>query len=87
MVSDNCKDKKSSGQSVGHKTCNSDWFFGNLVWLTTKEAARYLRKNTNAVMDLVYKKILRVRKLRRRLYFKREELDALIGTSKLAGGL
>ena len=74
MVSNNCQDKKF-GQSVGHKTCNSDWFFGNLVWLTTKEAARYLRKNANAVRDLIYRKILRARKFRRRLYFKREKLE------------
>ena len=81
MVSNNCQDKKCIGQSVNHKTYNSDCFFENLVWLTTKEAARYLRKSANAVRILVHRGFLKARKFRRRLYFRKDELCALIETS------
>lgn len=66
---------------------NSDRFFDNLIWLNTEEAARYLRKSANAVRILVHKKILRARKFRRRLYFKKCELDSLLETSHFYGGL
>lgn len=65
---------------------NGERFFENLIWLTTEEAARYLRKSSNAIRILVYKKILRARKFQRRLYFKKDELDALIETSQIKGG-
>ena len=61
-------------------------FFENLIWLTTEEAALYLRKTTNAIRIMVFKKILKARKFRRRLYFKKEELDAAIETSFLERG-
>ena len=60
--------------------------YENLIWLTTEEAAYYLRKSANAIRILVFKKILRARKFRRRLYFKKEELDAVIETSLLERG-
>lgn len=68
------------------KNKNTTLFFENLVWLTTEEAARYLRKSTNAIRILVHKKILRARKFQRRLYFKKSELDELIETSQPLGG-
>ena len=43
MVTDNCQTKGDRNQSC-HKTCDSGLFFDNLVWLTTEEAVRYLRK-------------------------------------------
>ncbi len=86
MGINNCQNKKCSGQSVGHKTCNSDRFFENLIWMTTEEAARYLRKSANAIRILVHKKILKARKFRRRLYFKKDELDVMIETSFVKGG-
>ena len=55
--------------------------FDNLIWLTTEEAARYIRKSSNALRIAVFKGHIHARKFRRRLYFKREELDALIDTS------
>lgn len=64
----------------------SDMFFYNLIWLTTKEAAVYLRKSVNAIHTLVSRGQLRARKYSNRLYFKREELDYLIETSQLRGG-
>ena len=80
MVTDNCQTKGDSNQSC-HKTCDSGLFFDNLVWLTTEEAARYLRKSANAVRILVHRGVLRARKFRRRLYFRKDELCALIETS------
>ena len=82
MVLSSCQDVTyDSRQSVSHKTCDSDLLFENLVWLTTKETAQYLRKSANAVRIMVYKKILKARKFRRRLYFRKDELCALIETS------
>lgn len=64
----------------------NELFFENLPWLTTEEAAQYLRKSVNAIRILVYKKILRARKFRRRLYFRKSELDAAIEASALERG-
>ncbi len=88
MVINNCQNERcGSGQSGSVDVCNSDRLFGNLVWLTTEETAQYLRKSINAIRILVYRRILRARKFRRRLYFRRTELDTLIETSQLTGGL
>lgn len=91
MVLDSCQKEKSekidSNQNVSHEMCNTDLFFEKLIWLSTEEAARYLRKSANAIRILVHRKVLRARKFRRRLYFRREELDALIETSQFVGGV
>jgi hypothetical protein len=47
-------------------------------WLTTSEAAVYLGKTRNAVIILVCKGHLVKRKWKRRLYFKKAELDLLL---------
>ena len=60
--------------------------FYNLKWLTTKEAAVYLRRSVNAVHLLVSRGQLKARKFCNRLYFKRDELDYVIETSKFVGG-
>lgn len=60
--------------------------FENLIWLTTKEAALYLRRSVNSIHTLVSRRQLRARKFSNRLYFKKEELDYLIETSKHSGG-
>ena len=52
-----------------------------LIWLDTHEAARYLRKTANALRIMVYRGYLRPRRLRRRLYFRRIELDRLLESS------
>ena len=87
MVSDNCQDKKCRGQSVNYKTYNSDWFFGNLEWLNSKEAALFLRKSIGALRVMVHRGQIRARKFHRRLYFKKRELNELLETSELIGGL
>ena len=64
--------------------------FDNLVWLSTKDAAVYLRKfkedgspSDEAIRKLVYRGALRPRTFRRRLYFKRVELDYVLEGSHL----
>ncbi|MDH5582075.1 MAG: helix-turn-helix domain-containing protein [Bdellovibrionales bacterium] len=53
----------------------------NKSWLSTDEAAKYLGKTRNAIWQLVSKGLLIKRKWRRRLYFKKLELDQLIENS------
>ena len=60
--------------------------FDNYKWMTTNEAAAYLRKSTNAIRTAVCRGHIKARKFRRRLYFKRSELDRLIETSTTVGG-
>lgn len=52
--------------------------FNNLIWMTTEDAARYLRKTADAIRHLVYRGDLRARKFKRRLYFRRDELDEML---------
>jgi hypothetical protein len=49
-----------------------------LTWLNSKEAASYLRKSANALRIMVCRGYLRPRRFRRRLYFRRIELDRLL---------
>jgi excisionase family DNA binding protein len=55
--------------------------FNNLIWLTTEEAARFLRKSSHALRQMIYKGKIHPRKFGGRLYFKRSELDQLIDTA------
>ena len=55
--------------------------FNRLTWLDTKEAARYLRKTANALRIMVFRGYLKPRKFRRRLYFRRVELDRMLESS------
>ncbi len=55
--------------------------FNRLTWLDTKEAATYLRKTSNALRIMVYRGYIRPRKFRRRLYFRKVELDRLLESS------
>lgn len=52
-----------------------------LTWLDSKEAAKYLRKTANALRIMVYRGYVRPRKFRRRLYFRKIELDRLLESS------
>lgn len=65
---------------------NSGPIFENLVWMTSEEAAAYLRKSAGALRTAVYRGHIRPRKFHRRLYFNRRELDRLINAS-LRGGV
>jgi hypothetical protein len=55
--------------------------FDRLTWLDSEEAASYLRKTTNALRIMVYRGYIRPRKFRRRLYFRKIELDRLLESS------
>ncbi len=55
--------------------------FERLTWLDSKEAARYLRKTANALRIMVYRGYVRPRRFRRRLYFRKIELDRLLESS------
>ena len=55
--------------------------FNRLTWLDSKEAAKYLRKTANAIRIMVYRGYIRPRKFRRRLYFRKIELDRLLESS------
>ena len=73
------------------KRCNkcslSEVLFDNLEWLNSKEAAFYLRKSYGALKVMVHRGQLKARKYRNRLYFKKTELDELLETSQLLGGV
>lgn len=55
--------------------------FDRLTWLDSEEAATYLRKTANALRIMVYRGYIRPRKFRRRLYFRKIELDRLLESS------
>ncbi|HAZ14220.1 MAG: hypothetical protein A2X86_22430 [Bdellovibrionales bacterium GWA2_49_15] len=55
--------------------------FYNLKWLTTDEAAIFLRKSSHALRQMTYKGKIRPRKFGGRLYFKKAELDQLVDAS------
>jgi hypothetical protein len=55
--------------------------FDRLTWLDTEEAATYLRKTANALRIMVYRGYIRPKKFRRRLYFRKVELDRLLESS------
>jgi len=56
--------------------------FDNLIWLTTNEAAEYLRTTPNNVRVMICRGRLKPYKLGNRNRFKRSELDDLIESSK-----
>lgn len=58
----------------------------NSIWMSVKDAARYLSRTENAIRILMCRKVLRIYHLGRRVYLKRTEIDALIESSVLNGG-
>jgi hypothetical protein len=67
--------------------------FDNLIWLSTKDAAIYLRKfcvdgkpSEGAIRNAVWRGFLKSRKWQRRLYFKKADLDRLLQNSPLSNG-
>jgi len=55
--------------------------FGTLHWFDSKDAAKYLRKSMGALRVMVYRGYVRPRKFKRRLYFRKIELDRLLESS------
>ena len=80
--------KAIKNQKFGCARCAaSGRLFDNLEWLNSKEAAFYLRKSYGALKVMVHRGHLKARKYRNRLYFKKTELDDLLETSQLLGGV
>ena len=79
--------RTSSNGEEARVPWDSGLVFDNLVWLSSQEAARYLRKSVGALRTMVSRGHLRARKFRRRLYFRRIELDRLLESSEQKGGL
>ncbi len=69
---------KKLGYSSKTESIDSNEIFNSLIWMTTEDAARYLRKSADAIRHLVYRGDLRARKFKRRLYFRRDELDEML---------
>lgn len=85
-----CDDKSveiftESGKKGGEPCAHT--LFDNLIWLGTEEAAKYLRKTRNAIRIAVHRGQLKCYRWRRRLYFRREELDRLLESSFTYGGI
>lgn len=81
---------KNAGYKANHNRYNenaeetsepSALLFDNLEWLTTAEAAYYLRKSKDAIRQMVCRGQLRARKFHRRLYFRKVELDQTLDIS------
>ncbi len=77
---------KTTCYSSPTESNGSVMLFENYKWMTTSEAATYLRKSSNAIRTAVCRGHITARKFKRRLYFKRSELDKLIETSTTVGG-
>ncbi len=60
-------------------------FFDNLTWMTTSEAAQYLRISPGALRVMVCRRKILSRRLGSRLRFKKSELDRLLDSSNLGG--
>jgi len=74
------REKESSRKVLG--TWGSSLIFENLTWLTSNEAAAYLRLPTvGALRVLVCRRKVPFHKLGRSLRFNRAELDILLRTS------
>lgn len=74
----------SIGSAVGILS-SPPTLFENLVWLSSKDAADYLRKTVGALRTMVCRGQVRAYKWRRRLFFKRTELDRLLEGSLMKG--
>ena len=69
-----------AGQPAAHRSVDNTEL-DRLTWMDAREAGRYLRRTANAIRILSCKGILKPRKLGRRLYFRRTELDRVLEAS------
>lgn len=89
VMTDKSVTEAQSENSVSEKT-----FFDNLVWLSTKDAAIYLRKfrkndgrpSEGAIRTAIWRGLLKARKWGRRLYIKKADLDRMLNNSPFAEG-
>ncbi|MBL7716356.1 MAG: helix-turn-helix domain-containing protein [Bdellovibrionales bacterium] len=88
VYTDEVKSKQASEPRLKKWTRDSQKFFENLTWLTSDEAAEYLRlPSVGALRVLVCRGKVPFHKLGRALRFKRVELDQLLDSSKRYGGI
>lgn len=86
-------DSKKMVDSVENKTESAQTFFDNSKWLSTKDAAIYLRKfrrdgtpSVGAIRNLIWRGFLKAHKWHRRVYILRKDLDRLILNSPTIEG-
>ncbi len=60
-------------------------FFENLEWMTSEEAAQYLRRSVGQIRNMVYRGQIKYRKFNDRLYFKKLDLERAIEFSSKGG--
>lgn len=80
---------KKTADSQNENSESDKTLFDNLTWLSTKDAAVYLRKfrkrdgkpSDGAIRTSIWRGLLKARKWGRRLYIKRIELDRLLELS------
>ena len=69
---------KTSNVDDGGETLSSAVIFDKLKWMTSQEAALYLRVSVGHIRNMVCKGKLRAYRLKSRLRFLRSELDNLM---------
>lgn len=61
---------------------NSELFFDKLKWITTKEAALYLRVSVGQIRNMVWRGQLVSYRLNNRLRFLRSDIDKVVKPSR-----
>ncbi len=85
--------KKLSDSKHENLESDSQLFDIQSPWLSTKDAAAYLRKfrkkdgkpSDGAIRTAIWRGFLKARKWKRRLFIRRDELDLLLERSLLTG--
>ena len=63
----------------------SNLLFENLAWMTSEEAARFLRISVGSLRNYVWKGELPFYRFKRRLRFKKSDLEKLLQASRNGG--
>ena len=77
------KSHNDNNSITGLKTINLEpsLFFENSIWLNSADTANYLRKSLAAIHTAVHRGEIACRKWRRRLYFRKQDLDKMLEDS------
>ena len=77
---------KTKGSLLGNSGQGAQTIFENLTWLTSSEAAEYLRlPSVGTLRVMVFKRRLPFYRIGRNLRFKKSELDRLLDLSRNGG--
>ena len=71
----------SSINNVTAEIQNSAQLFENLKWITTKEAAHYLRVSVGQIRNMVWRGQLPSHRVNNRLRFLRSDIDKIVKPS------